>query len=201
MRRPAAPPAVLALLAVLGAPGAASAYEERVHQLIGERALPATMPRDLARATPADVDELRGATWRAGAEPPRPRRSGALPLALPVGAAVRRLGLEGVPRAHAGGPGGGRRRGPRWARRRPAPAAVSSRLPDDDKRNVERFAHDPDRRVRRDATGQPLPLDPAQLDMGALTGLSSQAWAHYGLPRVEFSDSPDVLKADPRRWA
>jgi hypothetical protein len=62
--------ALLALAGALAAPAPATAYEERVHQLIGERALPSTMPRDLARATPVDVDELRSATWRAGAGHP-----------------------------------------------------------------------------------------------------------------------------------
>ena len=201
MRRPDGIGAILVLLTVLGAPGAASAYEERVHQLIGERALPAAMPRDLARATPADVDELRSATWRAGAGHPDPAvrerflsrhpserqfDGWAWKEFLGLTPEARVVGADEVPD------------GPSDAR---IVAALSSRLPDDDKRNVERFAHEPDRSVRRDAAGRPLPLDPAQLDMGALTGLSSQAWAHYGLPRVEFSDSPDVLKADPRRWA
>ncbi len=201
MRKGAAVPAVLGLLAALGAPGPARAYEERVHQLIGERALPAAMPRDLGRATPADVDELRGATWHAGAGHPDPavreRFISRYPSLrefdgwawkefLGLTPEARVVGVDVVPD------------GPADAR---LLAAVSSRRPDDDGRNVERFAHDPDRRVRRDPAGKPIPLDPAQLDMGALTGLSSQAWAHYGLPKVEFSDSPDVLKADPRRWA
>ena len=194
-------PVLLALAGALAAPAPAVAYEERVHQLIGERALPSTMPRDLARATQVDVDELRSATWRAGAFHPdafvRERFVARYPserqfdgwawkefLGLTPEATV--VGVDVVPE------------GPADAR---LLLALSSRLPDDDRRNVERFAHDPDRRVRRDAAGKPIPLDPAQLDMGALTGLSSQAWAHYGLPKVEFSDSPEVLKTDPRRWA
>src|SRR5206468_4039299 len=38
-------------------------------------------------------------------------------------------------------------------------------------------------------------------EMGGLTGLSSQAHAHYGLPKLAFSDEPSVLKNDPRRFA
>ena len=34
-----------------------------------------------------------------------------------------------------------------------------------------------------------------------LTGLSSQAHAHYGLPKLAFSDDPSVLKTEPRRFA
>ena len=193
--------AALAVLSALAAPAPAVAYEERVHQLIGERALPATMPRDLARATSVDVDELRSATWRAGAGHPDPAVRERFITRYPserqfdgwawkeflgLTPEARVVGVDAVPE------------GPADAR---LLAALASRLPDDDKRNVERFSHDPDRRIRRDASGRPIPRDPAQLDMGALTGLSSQAWAHYGLPSVEFSDSPDVLKTDPRRWA
>jgi hypothetical protein len=197
LRSAATTGALVALVAAMPA----LAYEERVHQLIGERALPATIPRDLARATPVDVDELRSATWRAGAGHPDPAVRERFVAHYPserqfdgwawkeflgLTPEARVVGVDVVPE------------GPADAR---LLLALSSRLPDDDRRNIERFAHDPDRRVRKDAAGRAVPLDPAQLDMGALTGLSSQAWAHYGLPRVEFSDSPEVLKTDPRRWA
>lgn len=187
--------------AALAMPGPAFPYEERVHQIIGERALPATLPRDLARPTMADVDELRAATWRAGASHPdagvrarflarypseRLFDSWAWKELLGLTPEARVVGVDALPDVGLD------------AR---AVAAFSSRLPDDDKRNVERFAHEAGREVRRDAAGKPIPADPAQLDMGALTGLSSQAHAHYGLPALQFSDSPDVLKADPRRFA
>jgi hypothetical protein len=187
--------------AALALPGAASPYEEPVHQLIGERALPATLPADLARPTMADVDALRVATWRAGASHPDPGVRARFLSRYPSepqfdGWAWKEL-LGLTPEARVVGidllPGVGQD-----AR---AVLAFCSRLPDDDKRNVERFAHDRERRVRHDAAGKPLPADPAQLDMGALTGLSSQAHAHYGLPALQFSDSPDVLKSDPRRFA
>ncbi len=187
--------------AALAMPGLAFPYEEPVHQIIGERALPATLPRDLARPAMADVDELRVATWRAGASHPDPGVRARFLSRFPSEARfdgwawkellgltpeARVVGIDALPEV--------------WQDAR-AVAAFSSRLPDDDRRNVERFAHDADRKVRRDAAGRPIPADPAQLDMGALTGLSSQAHAHYGLPAVEFSDSPDVLKSDPRRFA
>jgi hypothetical protein len=79
--------------------------------------------------------------------------------------------------------------------------AGASRLPDDDQRNRARFRHDASRRVRMDPFGNPLPDDPATLEMGGLDGLSSQAHAHYGLPAIQFSDDPEVLKKDPRRFA
>ena len=192
---------------LLAGPGQASAYEERLHQVIGERAVPATLPTGLPPATRADVDELRRATWRAGATHPdagvRARFLARFPteagfddwawkvlLGLTPEASV--LGIDVLPGASVPGAGSGDAR---------LLAALASRAPDEDRRNVERFAHAPDRRVLRDASGKPIPLDPAQLDMGALTGLSSQAWAHYALPPLERSDSPEVLKTDPRRWA
>jgi hypothetical protein len=78
--------------------------------------------------------------------------------------------------------------------------AAASRLPDDDERNRDRFRHER-REVVYDQWGRPLPDDPATLEMGGLTGLSSQAHAHYGLPHLAFSDEPSVLKSDPRRFA
>jgi hypothetical protein len=80
-------------------------------------------------------------------------------------------------------------------------AALGSPVPDDDHRNQERYAHAPDRSIRRDAWGRPLPADPAQLHMGSLSGLSSQAHAHYGLARIARSDDPRVLEAEPRRFS
>jgi hypothetical protein len=149
----------------------------------------------------ADVDALRAATWQAGATHPdagvRARFLARYPSQQQFDAWAWKELLGLTPEARVVGIDAL----PEVAQDARAVAAFSSRLPDDDKRNVERFAHGPDRQVRRDGAGRPLPADPAQLDMGALTGLSSQAYAHYGLPALQFSDSPDVLKADPRRWA
>ena len=79
--------------------------------------------------------------------------------------------------------------------------ALGARQPDDDWRNRERLAYDQARKPLEDARGKPVPADPAILNMGRLGALSSQAHAHYGLAAVEFSDDPDVLKQDPRRFA
>src|SRR5262249_13923755 len=68
-------------------------------------------------------------------------------------------------------------------------------------RNQSRFRHDAQRRVLLDRFGRPLPEDPATLEMGERTGLSSQAHAHYQLPHLTFSSDPEVLKRDPRRFA
>ncbi|HZZ84546.1 MAG TPA: hypothetical protein VFE30_08410 [Anaeromyxobacteraceae bacterium] len=192
--------AAAALLLLAGLP--ARAYDEWVHQLIGERALPSGLPRGLAPPARADLDALRAATWEAGAAHPDPAVRSRFLARYPTAAAFddwawkELLGL--TPEARVSGidlpPSGGGGAALEIA-------ALAARSPDDDRRNQERFAHDAARRVRRDAWGRPLPADPAQLDMGALTGLSSQAWAHYGLPALAFSDDPAVLKRDPRRFA
>ena len=79
--------------------------------------------------------------------------------------------------------------------------AASSAEPDRDERNRDRLAHDPvTHEALKDAHGRPVPYDPATLNMGSTTGLSSQAHAHYGLPALDFSDDPDVLKSAPERF-
>ena len=76
-----------------------------------------------------------------------------------------------------------------------------SREPDDDQRNRERLALDAKRQPIKDRNGNLVPADPALLNIGKLGFLSSQAHAHYGLPQLQFSDDPEVLKTDPRRFA
>jgi hypothetical protein len=189
------------LLACLLAAAPALAYEEGIHQLLGQLSLPADLPAGLAGPLPEDADALRSAAWAAGASHPdaavRDRFLARWPSAerlddwawkelLGLTPEARVVGIDLFPDLGAD------------AR---AIAARAARVPDEDGRNRERFAHDAERRLRRDAWGRPLPADPAQLDMGRLTGLSSQAHAHYGLPRIAFSDSPEVLRAEPRRFA
>lgn len=79
--------------------------------------------------------------------------------------------------------------------------AIGAAQPDDDWRNRERLAYDDKRVPLKDKFGQPVPADPALLNMGRLGALSSQAHAHYGLAQVEFSGDADVLKREPRRFA
>ncbi|MBL8632007.1 MAG: hypothetical protein JNM40_02205 [Myxococcales bacterium] len=79
--------------------------------------------------------------------------------------------------------------------------ALGAAEPDDDWRNRERLAYNDKRQPLSDKYGQPVPADPALLNMGRLGALSSQAHAHYGLAQVEFSGDADVLKNEPRRFA
>jgi hypothetical protein len=181
--------------------GAASAYDQRVHAFLSSRAY-AGAKTLLPDGEPAIVNALRERIFNAGANASDPKLRQRFLARYPDLAHFdawelkRFLALN--PDAHVAG-----------LDDTPLPPgsvgaevyALASRLPDDDHRNRDRFRHDAERRVMKDPFGQPLPDDPATLEMGGLTGLSSQAHAHYGLPKLEFSDDPDVLKKDPRRFA
>jgi hypothetical protein len=198
-RRAAGRAAWLAAALLLAAPPV-RAYDEPTHELLTARAFPDLPAGDLAPTTADDLAALRHAVWEAGASHPdegvRRRFLARWPAAggfdgwslkelagLTPEATV--VGLDAPPP----------QAGPRRA------AALGSRDPDQDLRNQARYAHAPDRSVRRDAWGRPLPADPAQLHLGGLDGISSQAHAHYGLPRLSRTDDPRVLEAEPRRFA
>lgn len=180
----------------------AGAYEEGIHALLEERALPPELlGAPIVPATLDDADALRLAVWREGATHPDLEVRRAFIARYPTAEGFDRwawkqfLGL--TPEADVFGID----RLPPMPARLAELVAAGAREPDDDRRNQERFAHDAARKVRVDEWGNPLPLDPDQLDMGGLRGTASQAYAHYGLPKIEFSDSPDVLKKEPWRFA
>jgi hypothetical protein len=190
----------MTLTALLLTGGAAEAYDQKIHVYLSRRAYggPAQLQPEESQAAKA----LRERVWQAGAESTDAERRRRFLMRYPDLAHFdawewkRFLGLN-PDKAIAG------------LDDAPLPAgddarevyAQASRLPDDDHRNRERYRHDAQRQVVRDPYGRPLPEDPATLEMGGLDGLSSQAHAHYGLPRIAFSDDPDVLKKDPRRFA
>jgi len=139
--RPTLLRAFLALSFLLATP--ARAYDEWVHQLIGERALPGDLPRALAPASRAGVEALRAATWAAGASHSDPSVRARFRARYPRAAAFDDwawkdlLGL--TPEARVSG-----------IDTLPAPqpdaraiAAAAARAPDDDRRNQERFATTP----------------------------------------------------------
>ena len=214
LRGMSGPRAALVGVACLALAARADAYEERVHALLEERALPPeTLALPLQPATLADADALRLAIWHAGAEHPDaevrrvflaryPSADGfdgwAWKELLGFSPEAQILGIDRLPALPALP---ARPASPTSPVRVVDVVVQGAREPDDDRRNQERFAHDANRHPRLDPWGNPLPLDPAQLDMGPLRGTPSQAYAHYGLPRVDFSDSTDVLKKEPWRWA
>ena len=79
--------------------------------------------------------------------------------------------------------------------------AAASAQPDYDRRNCDRYHRDEAGEIVMDRHGRPLPADPALLNMGSLGKLSSQAHAHFGLPEIELSADPEVLKSRPEAFA
>jgi hypothetical protein len=190
----------IVIAVVAGLAGPAAAYDQKVHALLSSRAYAG--PAGASGDTTA-VKALRERIWRAGAEARDPELKRRFLLRWPR---LETFDAWSMKRLFALNPD---KRVAGFDDDAPLPAgdsardvyAAASRLPDDDERNRDRFRHD-DRRGRvYDAWGRPLPDDPATLEMGGLTGLSSQAHAHYGLPHLAFSDEPSVLKSDPRRFA
>jgi hypothetical protein len=185
-----------AAVAFLAFEGAAPAYDQKVHALLSKRAY-----QGAATLSPkgGDAEALRLRVYKAGSESPelKQRFLQRYPTAdkFDDWAFKEFLGLN--PDKQIAG-----------IDNTPLPTAVeaaiayaqASRLPDDDWRNRERFKHDANRQVIKGPYG-PEPDDPVTTEMGGVTGLASQAHAHYQLPKLEFSDSPDVLKTDPRRFA
>ena len=180
----------------------AVAYDQETHLVLTTRAWPVPAAVEaLAPVTEADLAALRLAVWEAGAGHADPAVRARFLARWPTAGSFDGWGLKLLagltPEARVVGvdvpppPAGDARQA----------AALGSQVPDEDRRNQDRFAHAPDRTVRRDPWDRPLPADPVQLDMGQRSGLTSQAWAHYGLARIARSDDPAVLKAEPRRFS
>ncbi len=78
---------------------------------------------------------------------------------------------------------------------------LGSIYPDLDRRNQDRLLRGPAGAPRLTTSGDTVPFDPMTLNMGHLTGLSSQAHAHIGLSREPKSADVSVLKKEPWNFA
>jgi len=78
---------------------------------------------------------------------------------------------------------------------------LGSIYPDLDRRNQDRLLRDAAGRPVLTSAGDSIPFDPMTLNMGKLTGLSSQAGAHYGLNRTPKSSDPATLRTAPWNFA
>jgi ABC-type Fe3+-hydroxamate transport system substrate-binding protein len=184
----------------------AHAYNEKVHVLLTSRALAARAASNeavLKPPTPKDLAALRWLFFRTARElPDEPLRAwffARFPTEESFDAwAFKELFLLD-PAATVHG------FDPTQEEARPLPRgellARASAWPDQDARNQHRYLRDAQRQVVHGPGGEPLPDDPATLEMGSLTTLSSQAHAHYGLLPPPLSDDPEVLKKDPRHFA
>jgi len=79
--------------------------------------------------------------------------------------------------------------------------AEASIWPDTDHRNRKRVEMGSDGQPLLDSWNRTIPKDPATLDMGARTGLSSQAHAHYQLWPGEHTEDAAVLRSEPWRFS
>jgi hypothetical protein len=81
----------------------------------------------------------------------------------------------------------------------PLPQALSmgSIWPEFDRRNQDRLFRGPDGAPRLTTTGDTIPFDPMTLNMGRLTGPTSQAHAHYGLNHMPKSSDPAIMRSSP----
>ena len=78
---------------------------------------------------------------------------------------------------------------------------LGSTWPDLDRRNQSRLLRDSAGNARLTRAGDSVPFDPMTLNMGRLTGLSSQAHGHMGLNPGPKSSDPATLKKEPWNFA
>lgn len=90
---------------------------------------------------------------------------------------------------------------PQYAEGNPLPLpqalAMGSVWPDLDRRNQDRLFRGPDGQPRLTTKGDTIPFDPMTLNMGRLTGLTSQAHAHYGLNHMPKTSDPATMRSSP----
>lgn len=198
----------VALAVTIAAPRRASSYAMTIHEELTARALAgdAWLLRGGAvrAASQRELDRFRAWFWSQASRVPDLALRGRFLQRYPNPAAFTALAFRellgfngasdrghrifGIDRSEAPGT---------FATR--ALLARASAMPDVDGRNRDRLVYDPaTKKPRLDSRGNAIPFDPATLNMGRRTGLSSQAHAHYGLPAYDdFTDDPAVLKERP----
>lgn len=78
--------------------------------------------------------------------------------------------------------------------------AMGSIFVDFDRRNQDRLLRDAEGNPRLTTQGDTVPWDPMTLNMGRLTGPTSQAHAHYGLNHLPKSSDPAVMRSAPYNY-
>jgi hypothetical protein len=192
------------LLVGLMLPLSARAFSVNVHRFVTERALRGKMPIGNMSGLPEDslvnfwvwfgetmsvdegkADDLDGWRFRKHFPVPKAFTATSIRAYLALNYDINRriagmdtiAGLDGTERFNA------HIQGSTW--------------PDLDGRNQDRILRNPRGEPLHLKTGQLVPFDPMTLNMGELTGLSSQAHAHYQLVADKPSADPEVLKKEP----
>jgi len=78
--------------------------------------------------------------------------------------------------------------------------AMGSVFVDTDRRNQDRLFRGSDGTVRLTTSGDTVPFDPMTLNMGPLTGPTSQAHGHYGFNHMPKSSDPAVMRSAPYNY-
>ncbi len=78
--------------------------------------------------------------------------------------------------------------------------AMGSVFVDFDRRNSDRLLRDAAGKPRLTTKGDTVPWDPMTLNMGRLTGRTSEAHAHYGLNHMPKSNDPAVMRSAPYNY-
>ncbi|HEY2806284.1 MAG TPA: hypothetical protein VGI92_10555 [Gemmatimonadales bacterium] len=218
------------ILVLLALPAMALAYGVRVHALLPSRslgALPAstgvTVSQEiLPGITDRDVADFRGWLYDRAAHLADTSVRHAFLARYPSAAsfdaralkeftmmngAARVLGVDSFASVYRAMNSRDRAKDPNPDYSTGSPMALKTALqmgsiyPDLDRRNQNRLLRGPTGAVERTAKGDTVPFDPMTLNMGKLTGLSSQGHAHGGLNRHAKSSDPEVLKTEPWNFA
>jgi hypothetical protein len=185
---------LVALAALISAP--ALAYNEAVHGFITGHAL--HDQRVLTPPTQDDLDSFRVLFWQHAIEHPEFAHRYPSVEVFTAWEFKQFLMLDPAARVH----GFDLTAEDAAPMQRGRLLSLASRWPDEDRRNQNRFLRDArTHEVVKAKDGSPMPYDPATLDFGALTGVTSQAHAHYGLVEGPLSDDRAVLKREPWRYA
>lgn len=221
---------IVFLAFLLVAPGLAVAYGTRVHALLPLHALgslPTPAGREVARDTApgiTDADLAAFREWLYGraaavsdtaarhaflARYPEASRFDARALKefLMMDGTARVLGVDSFAAVYRALAPADRRADPNpdyiAGRRIPLLFALElgSMYADLDRRNQNRLFRDASGAPVRTRDGDSIPFDPMTLNMGRLTGLSSQSHAHYALNRHPKSTDPATLKTTPWDFA
>jgi hypothetical protein len=221
---------LLAALILAGAPTLLYAYGVRIHALLPAAALgdrpvqtAITVAREeLPGVTDADLAGFRLAIWTRASQLPDTAVRGAFVRRYPTAASftpaalkellmmsghARVLGIDSFASVYRAMTRHDRSQDPHRDYIAGQPILLGTALqlgsiyPDLDRRNQTRIIRAPDGSPLRTASGDSVPFDPMTLNMGRMTGLSSQAHAHLGLSREPKSADPATLKTEPWNFA
>jgi hypothetical protein len=197
------------LLLLLVLPAALLAYGTRIHRLLPAKVLAGSLwmnglPIERETLPPvraADLDAFRRALWERAAHLTDTATRRAFLARYPDAASFSPVALKELLMMNGAARVVGIDVAPDSAIPLVSGLELGSVSPDLDRRNQDRLLRDSAGAVRLARNGDSIPFDPMTLNMGRLTGLSSQAHAHMGLNPGPKSADPATLKKEPWNFA